>query len=269
MKILGRISCRNFVELHEYIYFSNWFYNGLFKVETKTGQTTFLGYFEDEKTTEKNIHVELMVKEEKIYFIPRKGRHLHIYDLSSQTMSSIEVRKNSDPFFKNTIFKEKYFIFFPFEEDGPVRKLDLMTQKITDINNKMEFQGEFLSKNEDIFPGSELVGKYDIRLAKDSLWKKILNGKWCAFLPEGAQMLWYTDGVSKLEIMPLVVTNEIELKNYLYKIKQEFWKERVVLESDLINIRELGQELVTTNILNYQDFESNNNFGKKIWGMLK
>ena len=46
MSVAGRISCRNFVDWNGYAYFSNWFYNGMFKVEIGTGNTTFLGHFE-------------------------------------------------------------------------------------------------------------------------------------------------------------------------------------------------------------------------------
>ena len=114
MKRLERISCHNFVEINGNIYFSNWFYNGLFKVEYETGKTTFLGYFNDEKLTEKNIHLEVFLEEQKIYFLPRRGRHIHIYDLSDAFIQSIEIRKDSDEFDVIIDVMKKIIVLFSF-----------------------------------------------------------------------------------------------------------------------------------------------------------
>ena len=68
MNMIERISCHRFVEIDGYAYFSNWFYNGLFKVEIKTGKTIFIGCFEKENFFEINIHAEVFRRENKIYF---------------------------------------------------------------------------------------------------------------------------------------------------------------------------------------------------------
>ena len=92
MRALERIACTNFVETDGYAYFSGRYYNGLYKVELETGKTAFLGYFEDEKLAQRNIHKEVFLRKNKIYMCPWKGRHVHIWNLSDQTLTSIEIR---------------------------------------------------------------------------------------------------------------------------------------------------------------------------------
>lgn len=271
MKRLERISCHNFVEINGNIYFSNWFYNGLFKVEYETGKTTFLGYFNDEKLTEKNIHLEVFLEEQKIYFLPRRGRHIHIYDLSDAFIQSIEIRKDSDEFdvIIDVMKQDNCLIFFPFKNKFPIKKLDMTTLKVTDIDSKQKLRGKYLSKEKDCFPAVELLEKYDISGRKYFSWKKMPNGKWCGFMPMEAQILYYIEGIPKLEIIPLTVVNGQELEEYLCRLKPILIKEGSVQESQKMHIRQFEEEFIDVSISNENNFKYNNIIGKEIWEKLK
>ena len=127
MNVLERISCHNYIIANGYAYFSNWFYNAMFKVEIATGKTTFLGIFEDEAISERNIHCELFLRDEKIYFCPgRRGRHVHIYNLVNHLMQRVEIRKNSELLtISEVVLGDRSAFFVPQHKRFSVKKLDL------------------------------------------------------------------------------------------------------------------------------------------------
>lgn len=270
MKRLERISCHNFVEVDGDIYFSNWFYNGLFKVEIKTGRTTFLGYFNDENLTERNIHWELFLKGKRIFFLPRRGSHVHIYDLTRKSIESIEIRNATDEFdvIIEVIMQEDYLIFFPYEKKFPIKRLDLTTLKVENVDEGSKIKGKYLSEQKEIFPAPELLEQYDIEGRDFFSWKKIMNGKWCGFMPMGRQMLWYTEGIPKLEMIPLILTNDVRLKKYLYNLGLTLMKEEAVQESRFIGVGQLDDRFLNENITSY-DYFVYNNIGKKVWKIVR
>lgn len=271
MERLERISCHNFIEKKGSIFFSNWFYNGLFKVEYPTGKTTFVDFFHDEKVIERNIHVELFLRDNKIYFMPRRGAHIHIYDLSTGFIDSIEIRKKTEEFdvFIEVMLQENSLFLFPFKKKIPIKKLDLLTLKITDINEKVDFQGQYLSKKKEIFPAPKLLEKYNIKGKDFFSWKRMADGKWCGFMPMGSQMICYSEGTSKLEMVPLFLTNKEELKKYLYKLRYVLVKEGPVNETCTMDINEFEREFISKNISFYNSFKCSGNTGKKMWKMIK
>ena len=217
------ISCHHFIEINGYAYFSNWLYNAFFRTELKTGKTMFLGAFEMEMQDEFNIHWELLLQEDLIYFFPRRGRHIHIYSLRDHFVSAIEVRKASEAFFRigEVIVKEKSIILQPMEKDAPIRRFDLNTHAITDITSTQNVdKNPPLSQYWPIFPEPQLLEKYQIGQADKFSWKEMPDGRWCAFLPTGRHLLWYAPRTRRIDAMPLVIENEAELDAYLQPLRQ-------------------------------------------------
>ena len=112
----------------------------MFKVEIRTGNTTFLGSFEGEKLFEINIHKEIFRLDNKIFFCPRRGGNVHIYDLSEETMSSISVRKKEEEFFviDKAILEDGAIYLMPKQSEFPVRKLDLKSLRLTEQNKTFD-----------------------------------------------------------------------------------------------------------------------------------
>lgn len=240
MKEYERISCHHFVELDGYAYFSNWFYNGLFQVELKTGKTVFLGPFEMEMKDEFNIHWEVFRREGLIYFLPRRGRHVHIYSLDNRSIFAIEIRKASEEFFRfaDVIVEGMNLIFLPMEENAPIRKLNLNTQFVTDVMNIQDtFDGQCLSQKWIPFPMPQLLDKYQIERANKFSWKQMPNGKWCAFLPFGREILWYTPATQRIESVPLTVINEPELDSYLLPMRQKYLRQGFLIENNPLSLQ--------------------------------
>lgn len=265
MSVLERISCHNFIEVEGYAYFSGWFYNGFFKVEIETGKTTFLGWFEEEKISQWNIHKEIFLRDDKIYMCPWRGRHLHIWNLADQTLCSVEIRKKEECSFSvyEICLGESSIFFLPDHEDSPIRKMDLESLRVMDFEKEENIQGKYLSESKDVFPESRLIETWGIEYADRFFWRKI-SGIWYAFLPLGHHMLRYTEGADKLEMKELVVVNKEVLEEYLSKIRLELFTEKVVAE-DMINIRELLDDMKTKEICRTGVFRSGGNIGETLW----
>lgn len=233
MNRLESISSCNFIEIDGYAYFSNLFYNALFRVEIKSGKTFFLGSFGKEKISESNIHFEVMQQEGQIYFFPKLGRHMHIYSLIDKTMEAIEIRKESEPFFwiDEVVLNDDSVYFIPKQSHIPIKKMSWDTCKVTNTGNEETIHGEYLSKNKKTIPATA-IEKYKISYGEMVSCQQMLDGKWYCFRPVGRQILCFAEGSSNLKTTVLAVENEEELQNYLYDVKRNLFQSRTFFWKD-------------------------------------
>lgn len=263
MLVLERISCINFVEKDGHAFFSNRFYNGLFKVEIRTGKTVFLGCFEHERISKRNIHKEIFLKDEKIYFCPRRGRFLHIFDLKNHSIQAVELRSEQEkPFLiEEVVIGENDIFFVPDQNNGSVRKWNMETRLLVKIDEKKKLPGQYLSEHKERFPVPEFIGEYQIAYAciNNFFGKWISDEVWYGFLPMGSQMLKYVKESNRLEVIPLVLMNEEELKDYLWKVKTELVKDKIVSEEEMS-----VQDWLS--ITFEKEVQNQNSFGKRCAG---
>ena len=269
MLVTEKISCIHFVEVDGCAFFSNRFYNGLFMVEIATGKTTFLGDFQNERISKRNMHKEIFLKDRNIYFCPRRGRHIHIYNLEDRSIQAIEVRKEAEePFIvEEVILGEKEIFFLPDQKNFSVRKLNMETLVVTEVIEGKEFHGQYLSKHKDIFPRPELIEDYDIELADRFFGRWGPDEIWYGFLPMGCHLVKYKKDKDSLEIIPLVLMNRKDLKGYLSKVKKELLKREVVTEKE-IRFQELLLMMKKKEIQEQNSLGSNC-FGETIWRLAK
>lgn len=269
MKVLERIACTNFVETDGYAYFSGRYYNGLYKSELETGKTIFLRYFEDERLARRNIHKEIFLRKNKIYMCPWKGSHVHIWDLSNQILTSVQIRSEEKEIFfiDEVILGEKSVFLVPDREGFPVKKMNLESLKVTEINTAYEIQGECMSETRDIFPVPRLLEAYHIEYTDQFFWKKISEKGWYAFQLLGRHILHYTEGQDRLEIIPLTVVNKPELDEHLRKVRKELLDESLVGEG-IIEISELLDDIKPEEKNRATVFRKNI-IGQKIWESVK
>lgn len=272
MSKFDRISCHHFIEREGRIYFSNWFYNGLFQVEPETGKTTFLGSFEKETKSEYNLHWELFQWKGMIYFFPRRGRHIHVYSPTNHSMSTIEVRTLSDNFFRidEVLVDGENAIFLPMEKNAPIKKLDLNTRILTDIKKIPEASKVIhLSQSWPSFPIPQLLERYQIEKADKFSWKQMPDGRWCAFLPMGRHLLWHTPGTPTIKSIPLTVVNEAELDAYLQPLRQAYLCQGALTENRLLTFHEYLKTIVyyNDNLITTNHEERDN--GQSIWHRIK
>lgn len=240
MSVSEQISCHHFVEVDGYAYFSNRSYNGLFQVELKTGKTKFLGAFKHEKLDEFNIHWELLLRENKIYFFPRRGRHVHIYSLESRTISAIEIRKTFENFFRigEVVINNSLITFLPIEEGAPVKRLDLNTLLVSEITKQDIFQGTYLADSKKPFLKPQLLEKYQIPMDHMFYWEQTTDRKWYAFQLMEHHLLWYNPEAEIIEKIALSVINEAELYEYLQPMREKYLSQGKMVENDLLSLYE-------------------------------
>lgn len=272
MNRFERISCHHFAEINGYAYFSNWFYNGLFRVELKTGKTLFLGIFKEEIQDELNIHWELLQWENLICFLPRKGRHVHIYSPVDQSVSAIEIRKVSEEFFRpdEVIIDGENLIFLPLEKDAPIRQLNLITTTVTDVANRKDaFKGERLSQRWESFPVPQVLRKYQIERADKFSWKQMPDGRWCAFLPLGRHLLWYMPETQKIEMVPLAVVNEEEMNAYSQELLQKHLFHEQLVENKVLACYDYLEIMIRHGDGNKAIAGKKESVGQSIWHLAK
>ncbi len=263
---LERISCHDFIEFDGYAWFSNWFYNGLFQVEIETGKTKFLGGFEDEKPYARNIHWETFKRDEKIYFCPWKGRHLHTYDLTRRSLQSIEIRKESEGFFtvQDILLAGNEVFCVPEQQNAKIKRIDLQSQKVTEVNRKVDLQGKKISERREAFPAAGRIEELHTGHADEFFWRRSADKKWHAFLPEGRRLLCYMEESDELETIPLTLINGDELEAYLYRVKKEQVKRKIATEKAM-RYEEFFKILENEKICRETDLSDRVGVGKTIW----
>ena len=266
MDVLERIACHNFVVADGYAYFSNWFYNGLYKVEIETGKTIFLDYFRDEKLSQWNIHKEIFLKNNKVYACPWKGRHVHIWNLADHTLCSVEIRRKDDKrFFADEVIRGENSIYFVPDRKGiPIKKMDLESLRVTEAVKNSEIQGTAMSESKDIFPYPELVEKYHIEHTDKFFWRQVSCNVWYGFKPLGRHIMRYVKGIDELEILPLTVINQRELNEHVQKIKAELLNDNPVWERTT-KIQDFMEKVKIEETQKAKTFRKNKNIGERIW----
>lgn len=266
MNVLGRIAGRNFVITDGYAYFSNYIYNGFYKVEIATGKTTFLGCFEDEKLSLRNIHNEIFLRDNKIYVCPYNGRHVHIWSLAEQTLYAAEIRaKDEKPFIiKDVILGEQCVFLVPDCKDVSVKKMDLESLKVSEISDKFEIQGVSLSASKDISQFLKLVEESHIEYAPRFWGNQASDKTWYGFIPDGRHMLCYRGEKAKPEIIPLEVVNKEKLVEHLHRVRMELLHGGLVFENAL-QLQDFLVEIEIGEIYKTDNRVTNGNIGKRIW----
>lgn len=268
-----RFGCCHFIEKNGYAYFSNVFYNGLFRVELKTGKTFFLGSFVNEKRDERNIHKESLKQGNLLYFFPRRGRHVHVFSLIDHSITAIEIRKVYEQFFRidEVILKDANVIFLPLEKGAPIKKLDLITQDVTEIKEAVEIStGIYMSQNRAEIPTTVLY-KHHIKQVPGFFWQQVSDGKWCTFWPSGKYLLCYTPETEAFESIPLNIVNRKELYTYAKSIQQPNLKTSWFVENKPLSLQAYSYMVMRQLNDEFNEYKNNQFFfaGDSIWKYVK
>ena len=75
----------------EMVYGSLYDYNGLYKIDLKTGECDFVNLFVKERVFGKRLHCKAVYSDGKIYFIPGAADYLSIFNVETQSMEYIAI----------------------------------------------------------------------------------------------------------------------------------------------------------------------------------
>lgn len=73
------------------IWFSNLLCNGLFRYDMEKGRVVFLKAFPHERGGQLFLHKAVLEHYGKLFFFPDQGRHIHIVDMETQEMESLDI----------------------------------------------------------------------------------------------------------------------------------------------------------------------------------
>ena len=109
------------VKLGDYIYASALHFNGLFKVNVKSGEMEYLGSFLDEKFHIESAHSKAFLIDDDIYYIPSNANNIGVYRLNSNSFDVIHFDKKCG-YIGEVVHNILYLL--PYQARGDVLKLN-------------------------------------------------------------------------------------------------------------------------------------------------
>ncbi len=236
----------------------------------ETGKTVFLGEFEHERVSKRNIHKEIFSRNGCVYICPYMGRHIHIWNLADQTMRAIEIRsKDEKPYAIDEIYLDDRYVFLlPDQKKLPVKKMNLNLLSVTETDGETEIQGKRISDRKEAFPAAGFMKEWHIDRVEQISWIQGSDKIWRGFLPLGRHILYYLEEWDRPRVTPLAIVNGSELEKYLHKVRTEVMKNGLVFEN-IMNVPEFAKEIVNADMDQSEAFENNGGNGNMLWEMVR
>lgn len=113
-----------------YLWFSNNTFNGLFRMNNADGKIDFVASFPDEDMNQTAMHKKCIAVNNRIYFFPALGKHIHIYDLSSRKISSMEFSGGEIDACSDAVLVQDKIYIFPADSQSDLHCLDTKTNTL-------------------------------------------------------------------------------------------------------------------------------------------
>lgn len=134
-------------EAHGAVYFFALGVNGLFELNTDTGEARLLASVPGEYPFEEALYRDMQYFENKIYGIPFQAFGLAIYDLTSEIMKVVEIeylRDTKEKFISSFVYNRKLYMI-PFKGNS-IWTFDIDTGKAACISNLTRYKDVILKK---------------------------------------------------------------------------------------------------------------------------
>lgn len=119
------------------VYFSLAICNGLYSYNLLTGDLKFITYFEREKLYESELHLDSLLYDGKIYFIPYMGTCISIFDVNTQSMTYVEIGCSSNytcSFIKGFIHEKKLWLVPQTIVKDPRKRKNICVLDLENLN---------------------------------------------------------------------------------------------------------------------------------------
>lgn len=122
----GAIIFENIYIDEENIWFTDFDYNALYKINKKNKCVELIGIFPEEKIIQRSLYTSMVIYENKIYFTPYSAREIGVYDIEKNIFEKIKIdlpHKNNylewknGKFLKSIVLKDKIY-FIPYYYPG-------------------------------------------------------------------------------------------------------------------------------------------------------
>lgn len=174
-KFTGSTHFFDAIEHNSYIFFSEISFNGLFRLKIGNKKVELLGRFPYENMWQEDLHRNVFMYNNQLYFIPHNGHGISIYNPNTKEFSFVEiVAKNSDlTRFAQCVTIGNDILLIPVNLNTPFGIFHLMTntfEELQEVNYKIakiktETNATFFSVYSTILIGTELyLAVYDTNI---------------------------------------------------------------------------------------------------------
>ncbi len=113
------------VKLGKNIWMSGFSFNGLFRLDTESGKSYFVDLFPNESIDIRCAHIKALSYGDLVVFIPWNASHIHIYNITDGTFTSIRVEKKYAEHAAGAVIFEGVLYVMPYYPMHDLVKVDL------------------------------------------------------------------------------------------------------------------------------------------------
>ncbi len=121
------------VKVGDEIWFSSYCFNGLFRMNIRTGDTFFVDLFPNEETDVFFAHHKALYHEGLIIFAPWNGNNVHIYNIKEKVFVTIPVKKKYAEFAAGIAIIDDELFILPYYPMHGLLKVSLKTFEVNDV----------------------------------------------------------------------------------------------------------------------------------------
>lgn len=130
--------CDNGVIYNDTFWMTHNLFNGLFKVDLRTGEAEFVTEIYGENWNQESLFRDIYYYNEKLFLIPQTANHIVQYDVITGEQRSIEIENKAYYFihFSTVQRYNNYIVMFPLEKPNPIFTLNMeyFTLQTYDMN---------------------------------------------------------------------------------------------------------------------------------------
>ena len=119
--------CDNGVIYNDTFWMTHNLFNGLFKVDLRTGEAEFVTEIYGENWNQESLFRDIYYYNEKLFLIPQTANHIVQYDIITGEQRSIEIENKAYYFIHFSAVQRynNYIVMFPLEKPNPIFTLDM------------------------------------------------------------------------------------------------------------------------------------------------
>lgn len=128
-----------------YAYCSCEKYNGLYKLDVRTGKTEFIGFFPGESINKESLYRDSFIWGEKIFFVPENAKQIAYYDMQKKDIEQYRIKATINA--SNAFLVSDTVWLIPMNSKDDIVLIDLKKNeciKIPSINKHINSTEEYL-----------------------------------------------------------------------------------------------------------------------------
>ena len=142
---MNLISCLDAWQDGENVWLSNYDYNALIRWNMDSGEAEIMGLFPQEPEDAGRLHRRVFCVGKKLYFIPYRGRYIHIRDLEQGTWECVKVAEE-EMIVADACFVEDCIWIFPCYLRWPIMLFHINTHQLERMDSLTEEIGNYIEE---------------------------------------------------------------------------------------------------------------------------